>query len=168
MIMVNLMKNQKAGNNLLDRKRIYLGMLLVLSVAVIVIAINSRQKESSPEMIVYKSPTCGCCKKWITHLENNGFSVKSYDQKNMNTVKKTEGVSRQYQSCHTAIIDGYYIEGHVPAADIKKLLKEKPDAKGPAVPGMPVGSPGMEGNRQDRYSVLLVDKNDRATVYNNY
>jgi len=108
---------------------------------------------------VWKSPTCGCCKDWITHLEDNGFEVTHYDTGN-NRVRAQVGMPQKYGSCHTAIIDGYVIEGHVPAKDIRKLLKLKPTAVGLSVPGMPVGSPGMDGpqyqGRQDPYDVLLI------------
>jgi hypothetical protein len=120
------------------------------------------------EIMVYKSPTCGCCKKWVKHLEDQGFNVTSKNMQNMNPIKKTIGVQRQYQSCHTAKIGKYFIEGHVPAKDIKRLLKEQPDIKGLSAPGMPMGSPGMEGPRKDRYDVIAIDENDRATVYSSY
>lgn len=128
------------------------------------------QKASAEaEMTVYKSPTCGCCGKWITHMEENGFKVKAVDVIEMNIVKEKYGITKSLASCHTAIIDGYYIEGHVPAADVKRLLAEKIDSKGLTVPGMPVGSPGMEmGDRIDSYQVLSV-KNDGSTeVFNQY
>jgi len=120
------------------------------------------------EILVYKSPTCGCCKKWVSHLESKGFNVTSKNMQDMNPIKKKIGVQRQYQSCHTAKIGKYFIEGHVPAKDIKRLLKEQPDIKGLSAPGMPMGSPGMEGPRKDRYDVVAIDKNDRATVYSSY
>jgi len=120
------------------------------------------------DIVVYKSATCKCCSKWVTHLENSGFSVKAVDRQDMPKVKKNFGVKQQYQSCHTAKVGKYFIEGHVPASDIKMLIKEKPDAIGLAVPGMPMGSPGMEGHRKDRYSVLLIDKNDQYKVYSEH
>ncbi|MDH5599937.1 MAG: DUF411 domain-containing protein [Gammaproteobacteria bacterium] len=120
------------------------------------------------EIMVYKSPTCGCCNKWVKHLEKEGFNVKTKNIRDMNPVKNKMGVQRQFQSCHTAKIGKYFVEGHVPAKDIKKLLKEKPDIKGLSAPGMPMGSPGMEGPRKDRYDVVAIDKNNRATVYSSY
>lgn len=120
------------------------------------------------EIMVYKSATCGCCKKWVKHLESEGFNVKTKNISNLQPIKNKAGVERQFQSCHTAKIGGYFIEGHVPAADIKKLLKNKPVIKGLAVPGMPMGSPGMEGHRKDNYNVLAIDKNNKATVYSSY
>ncbi len=117
------------------------------------------------DITVYKSPTCGCCNKWIKHLEKNGFNVKAVNKRDMQTVKAKFDVKHEYQSCHTAKIRRYFIEGHVPAADIKKLLKEKLYAKGLAAPGMPMGSPGMEGHRKGNYAVMLIDKQDKASVY---
>lgn len=117
---------------------------------------------------VYKSPTCGCCIKWVDHLKDNGFTVDVRERRNMQPVKKEFGVDSQYQSCHTATIDGYVIEGHVPASDIKRLLTEKTNIKGLVVPGMPMGSPGMEGPRTDRYSVLAIDHDGQPSVYKRY
>ena len=108
---------------------------------------------------VWKSPTCGCCKDWIIHLESNGFKVVYYDTGN-NRVRHQVGMPRKYGSCHTAIIGDYVIEGHVPASDILKLIDLQPEAIGLAVPGMPIGSPGMDGpeykGRKDPFDVLLV------------
>lgn len=112
---------------------------------------------------VYKSPYCGCCEKWVSHLEQNGFKVNSHNLENMQEIKSRFGISREIQSCHTAIIDGYFIEGHVPASDIKKLLSERPDIQGLSVPGMPAGSnvPGMETRPEKaKFDVLAVEKDD--------
>lgn len=118
------------------------------------------------EIDVYKSPTCGCCKKWITHLEQSGFKVNSHNVQDVIEYKIKHGVSPELGSCHTAIVDGYVIEGHVPADDIKRLLKEKPKAAGLAVPAMPVGSPGMEmGNKKDAYDVILFQRDGSKRVY---
>ena len=115
--------------------------------------------------MVYKSPTCGCCSKWIDHLEANGFEVESKDLVDVTPVKRMNGVPMNLASCHTAIIGGYFIEGHVPAADVKRLLAERPDVVGLAVPNMPMGSPGMEGPRSERYSVLAVKKDGTTEVF---
>ena len=108
---------------------------------------------------IWKSPTCGCCKDWIIHLESNGFKVVYYDTGN-NRVRHQVGMPRKYGSCHTAIIGDYVIEGHVPASEILKLIDLQPKAIGLAVPGMPIGSPGMDGpeykGRKDPFDVLLV------------
>ena len=120
---------------------------------------------------VWKSPTCGCCQDWITHLEANGFWVKVNDTGNT-AARARLNVPAQLGSCHTAWVGRYAIEGHVPAADIRRLLKERPDAIGLAVPGMPLGSPGMDGpaydNRQDPYDVLLIGRDGRPRIFNSY
>jgi len=117
------------------------------------------------EVVVYKSPTCGCCKQWIKHLEANGFTVKAKDVANVNPYKAKNGVPMRLASCHTAKVGGYVIEGHVPAADIKRLLKERPKVTGLTVPGMPEGSPGMEGPHPQRYDVLTFDADGRISVF---
>jgi hypothetical protein len=117
---------------------------------------------------VYKSASCGCCRKWVSHLEENGFKVKSINNSNMTKIKNDNGVPKAARSCHTAIIGDYVIEGHVPAQDIKKLLAEKRSVAGLAVPGMPMGSPGMEGARKDNYSVYEFDKKGRARAIAKY
>lgn len=113
-------------------------------------------------MEVWKDPNCGCCKDWIVLMEQAGFSVKVHDTGNT-AVRAKLGLPAQYGSCHTALVGGYVVEGHVPAADVHKLLKDKPKALGITVPGMPIGSPGMDGpeygGRKDPYDVLLVSKN---------
>lgn len=122
--------------------------------------------EGAPtEVMVYKSPTCGCCKEWVKHLEANGFAVRTEDVRDVTPYKVAHGVRPALASCHTALVDGYVIEGHVPAADLKRLLKERPAVKGLAVPGMPVGSPGMEGPYKEPYRVLTFDEGGRTTVY---
>lgn len=112
-----------------------------------------------PSIVVWKDRNCGCCKDWITHLQKNGFQVQAHDTGNK-AVRQRLGMPEEFGSCHTAQVNGYVIEGHVPASDILRLLREKPVAIGLAVPGMPIGSPGMDGpmygNRKDPYQVLLV------------
>jgi hypothetical protein len=117
---------------------------------------------------VYKSPTCGCCAKWVDHLQANGFEVETIDLQDMSAVKAEAGISRQLASCHTAKAGGYVIEGHVPADDIKRLLKEKPDVVGLTVPGMPMGSPGMEGHRKDNYDVLTFTRTGETSVFSRH
>jgi hypothetical protein len=114
---------------------------------------------------VYKSPTCGCCGKWVEHMRANGFEVTVNDMPDVAPVKDKQGVPTALRSCHTAIVGGYAIEGHVPADLIKKLLQEKPKAAGLAVPGMPMGSPGMEGGSKDTYNVVLFDHAGKTSVY---
>ena len=117
---------------------------------------------------VYKSPTCGCCTKWIDHLRANGFTVRALDVSNNDAARKGAGIPAALGSCHTALVNGYAIEGHVPAQDIKRLLKERPKAIGLTVPGMPMGSPGMEGPRSEPYNVLLIDQQGGTTVYSRH
>ncbi len=120
---------------------------------------------------VWKDPNCGCCKDWVGHLETDGFKVKVNDIGN-ERIRERLGVNPKYGSCHTALVGGYAIEGHVPIREIQRLLKEKPAALGLAVPGMPVGSPGMDGglygNRKDPYRVMLLTNDGGATVYQRY
>lgn len=118
-----------------------------------------------PAITVYKDPNCGCCAKWVDHLVKHGFRVTAKDSEDMTAVKAGLGVPPALNSCHTGLVNGYIIEGHVPAADIKRLLVEKPKVAGLAVPGMPMGSPGMEGPRTDRYDVLTFDKAGKTTVF---
>lgn len=138
-------------------------MFLVWQCAAVV---NAGQDTST--ITVYKSPTCGCCNAWIQHLEKNGFKVIAENRNDMPMIKGASGIKEQYQACHTAFVGNYFIEGHVPASDIKRLLKEKPNAAGLAVPGMPMGSPGMEGPRQDPYTVLLIKKNGESENYSHH
>jgi hypothetical protein len=125
-------------------------------------------KTSLAEITVYKSPTCNCCEKWIDHLRDAGFKVTGKNSRDMNNIKSDLGVGRNLQSCHTAIVDGYVIEGHVPANDIKRLLQERPEMTGLTVPGMPRGSPGMESQHTDPFDVLTFDKNGQTRVYASY
>jgi hypothetical protein len=115
-----------------------------------------------PTVQVFKSATCGCCIRWISHLQEHGFTVTATDVGDMSKVKVENDVPPQLYSCHTALIDGYVIEGHVPAPDIMLLLAERPEVSGLAVPGMPIGSPGMEGPNSESYKVMSFD--DAGTV----
>lgn len=116
---------------------------------------------------VYKDPTCGCCSLWVEHLRKAGFTATVSDVQDMNVVKDTYGVPRQVRSCHTAVVEGYTIEGHVPAADVQRLLKERPPVVGIGVPGMPIGSPGMEvaNVKPQPYDVLAFDKAGKTAVF---
>ena len=114
---------------------------------------------------VYKDANCGCCNKWVEHLASNGFKVETMDMPDLSLLKQKHGVAEALQSCHTALVDGYVVEGHVPAEVIRKMLKERPSIAGLAVPGMPMGSPGMEGATKERYDVLTFDRAGRTTVY---
>ena len=120
---------------------------------------------AGPTVTVYKTRTCGCCAKWVDHLRANGFEAAVNDVPSTDEYRKKFGVPDSLISCHTAVVNGYAVEGHIPAADIHRLLKEKPKAKGIAVPGMPIGSPGMEGPRRDAYAVYLFDATGKTTVF---
>lgn len=123
-----------------------------------------------PQITVYKTAGCGCCKDWIAHLEQNGFAVVANDVPGTEPYREKYGVPRALASCHTAVIDGYALEGHVPADEIKRLITEKPKARGLSVPGMPIGSPGMEvkGERRDAFDVVLFDDAGKREVYRHY
>ena len=122
-----------------------------------------------PAVLVHKSSMCGCCRVWIDHMQSHGFPVKSIDDEDIGPIKERLGVPYGKGSCHTAEVEGYFIEGHVPANEVERLLTEKPQAKGLTVPNMPIGSPGMEqGDRVDPYEVLLVHEDGSTTVYAKY
>jgi hypothetical protein len=124
-----------------------------------------------PQVEVWKSPTCGCCKDWVKHLEANGFRVKIHDTGNV-AVRKRLAMPEALGSCHTALVAGYVVEGHVPAREVKRLLAERPMALGLSVPGMPIGSPGMDGpdygGQRDAYDVLLVQRGGATKVFARY
>jgi hypothetical protein len=123
---------------------------------------------AAPQVQVYKTRTCGCCSKWVDHLKANGFATTVTDVPSTAEYRKKYGVPDQLVSCHTAVVNGYTVEGHVPAADIHRMLKQRPKAKGLAVPGMPLGSPGMEADRKQPYSVLLFQPNGTTSVFQKY
>ena len=144
--------------------------LLAAAAGLSVLAVvPSRAASSWPAIDVFKSASCGCCKAWVKHLKAAGFEVRVTDVDDTTAARKRLGMPDAFGSCHTGSVGGYVLEGHVPAADVKRLLAAKPKAVGLAVPGMPVGSPGMEvGTRRDPYDVLLVDRNGRSTVFASY
>jgi len=130
------------------------------------VSLQAEEATADKEMTVYRSPTCGCCGKWIEHVKQNHFVVKDIVSDDMQAIKQKLGVPEQLASCHTAVVDGYVIEGHVPAADIEKLLQTKPKVTGISAPGMPMGSPGMEmGSRQDDYAVVSFDSAGNVQVF---
>ena len=132
------------------------------------LADDSTSSKTLEAITVYKTPSCGCCGNWISHLENNGFKVNAINQNDLSSLKAQLGIAPNVQACHTAKIGNYFVEGHVPASDIKKMLATKPDIKGITVPGMPMGSPGMEGSRKDNYNVLAINKDKSVTVFNSH
>jgi len=141
--------------------------LLVIALLFVMLPLGF-DSAAAEEVVVYKSRTCGCCKQWIKHLEASGFSVQANDVPNVGPYKAKHGVPPPLSSCHTATVGGYVIEGHVPAADIRRLLNERPKVVGLTVPGMPEGSPGMEGPHPQHYDVLTFDADGRVAVFSRH
>ena len=135
-------------------------------------AVRVAKKASSPStklppMLVHKSPTCGCCESWVEHMRKAGFAVEVRNSDDLVATKQRLGVPRGHESCHTAEVGGYVIEGHVPAGDVLRLLAQKPDAKGLALPGMPMGSPGMEmpDGRRQPYTVEIIGRDGTTATF---
>jgi hypothetical protein len=131
------------------------------------LAVASDPTPVSDTLVVHKTATCGCCKAWVAHMEENGFTVVSHDHEmvELNRLNQDVGLPSDLVSCHTALIGGYVVEGHVPADLVKRLLEEKPQVAGLAVPGMPIGSPGMEGVVKQRYDVIAYGRDGSRSVY---
>ncbi len=142
--------------------------LLTVALAASIVGTSHSGPAYAAEITVYKSPWCGCCSKWADHLQAKGHTVTTKNMENLDAIKKLAGVPEGLQSCHTAMVDGYVLEGHVPAKDFERLLAERPKAKGLAVPGMPVGSPGMEGGAPERFDVMLFGTDGSTSVYARY
>lgn len=143
-------------------------ILFVFSITFSAFEIQSQAIYSQPSLLVHKTPTCGCCKKWIKHLKSNGFSTSIKDHQSLEAIKEKFDIKQEYRSCHTAVSeDGYIFEGHIPSKYITQFLSEKnPNAIGLSVPGMPLGSPGMEvGDRFMPYKVLILFKDGTNEVY---
>ena len=145
---------------------------IVVLMSISMLSYGDAEKKSSNslnEIVVYRSPSCGCCGKWVKHLEINGFKVTDKITQDMQKIKSQYGVNKSLASCHTAIINGYVVEGHVPAEDIKTMIQAKPSIKGLSVPGMVTGTPGMEmGERKDPYNVVAFDGNGKQSLYKAY
>lgn len=140
-------------------RRVFLG----LSASLVLMPSTLVEAEDMPTIQVFKSPTCGCCGMWVEHLEASGFRVKTEDVADLSPIKTMAGVPSHLMACHTGMIDGYTIEGHIPADAIRKLLAERPAIKGLAVPGMPAGSPGMPSPTPEPYDVIAFgDREDRV------
>jgi hypothetical protein len=119
-----------------------------------------------PVIKVWKTPTCGCCAGWVDHMRQAGFTVEVTDMADLTAIKNERGVAPQLQSCHTALVEGYTVEGHVPAGDVLRMIEERPQIVGIAAPGMPIGSPGMEmGSQRDRYDVVAFQKDGKTSVW---
>jgi len=124
-----------------------------------------KAKPATPQLTVYKSPTCGCCGKWVEYMQANGFTAGVTNLPDVSPIKTKHGVPARLASCHTTLVGGYVIEGHVPVEDVRRLLKEKPAVLGLAAPGMPAGSPGMDVPNSPPYDVVSFDKDGRTRVF---
>lgn len=134
----------------------------------LVVALITTFSFAKDAMTVYKSASCGCCGKWVDHMKENGYKVKTIIKEDMSSVKNRLGVPQKLSSCHTAVINGYIVEGHVPSDVVDKMLKEKPNIKGIASPGMPIGSPGMEqGDMKQPNTIVTFDKDNKYFIYAN-
>jgi hypothetical protein len=161
---------QRGKTGTVKTKTTYWSMLMIggplaLLLIGMVIWMQPARKVDAVEITVYKSPTCDCCRKWVDHLDDAGFNVKTINRNNMESIKLSSGVKPKLRSCHTALVEGYVVEGHVPADDIKRMLQEQPAITGLAAPGMPMGSPGMEGKNSKPYNVLSFDNSGLTKVY---
>ncbi len=144
-------------------------LLLVLLASVSFGAFAQSREPVGPEVVVYKMANCSCCKLWVEHLRKSGFSVLVHDVRDLKPIRQRVGIPARLEACHTAEVGGYFVEGHVPAEDIKRLLRERPVAKGLTTPGMPAGSPGMEvSGKVKPYEVLLVAKDGRSSVFSRH
>ena len=144
------------------KRRAFLGIFAVSALA------WGKTTTARTSIDIYKSPTCGCCGKWAEHLRANDFAVRVNEIADVDAFRARAGVPAALAACHTALVDGYVVEGHVPAADIRKLLAERPKALGLAVPGMPMGSPGMDSPHAGAYDVLLFQPGGATRVYHSY
>lgn len=145
----------------------YLAFMLMLFPGLLMSETNVA--EMATEIVVHRSPSCSCCGKWVEHLKQNGYQVQDNVTDDVQSVKNKSGVTPDIASCHTALVNGYVVEGHVPADDIKKLLQDKPPVTGLSVPGMPKGTPGMEmAGKKDAFEVISFDKKQQQKVFNRY
>lgn len=140
-------------------------LFIAFGLGVAVFGQKGNDKTAGKEIVIYQSKTCGCCKKWVKHLVDNGFKTVSKFVDDVTETKLSVNLPMKLASCHTAFMDGYVIEGHVPASAIQKLLTEKPGIKGLTVPGMPMGSPGMEGSYKEPFNVIAFEENGNERVY---
>lgn len=147
------------------KRKILIGVLVVGLATVGMIAIWPTPSSAGPELIVYKDPNCGCCGHWIDHVKTAGFRVAVRNRSDLSKIKQQFGIGPGLMSCHTAVVEGYAVEGHVPADLIQRLLAERPAVTGIAVPGMPAGSPGMEGLVREQYDVVTFDRAGVTRIY---
>jgi hypothetical protein len=160
------MKTYKSMMNIQSKNILRTLIFIIMVSPVISNASSVANRQNKNPMIIYKSPSCGCCTAWVDHIKHAGFSAKIQHPQNINLIKNTLGVASTYQACHTASLNGYLFEGHIPATVIKNFLGDQPDALGLAVPGMPMGSPGMDtAGSFNPYHVLLLKKDGTSEVY---
>jgi hypothetical protein len=145
--------------------KIALVVIPLLLAGAFVLASRQDARAQKPVITVYKTPSCGCCGKWIEHMEAEGYEVDVRNVADPNPVKAEYGVPSDLRSCHTAVVDGYVVEGHVPGDLVTRMLAERPEVKGIAVPGMPIGSPGMEGPNPQPYDVIAFDAAGNRSVF---
>ena len=169
--------DQKNTVSRIGMKRIYLGILIALLFASFSVPVSAQPTAnvidqpqdplSRPEIAIYRSESCGCCTKWGQYIEAKGFPIQDKVVKDMDAFKQTNGITPELASCHTAVVDGYVVEGHVPAASITKMLKERPNIRGLTAPGMPMGSPGMEtaGIKAEAFDVLAISNDGTTSVF---
>lgn len=144
------------------------GVTAAAAGAIVFAGLFGSDRATAEEITVYKSPSCGCCGNWAMHLRQNGFDVSIKNIEDVDPVKKQAGIPNDLESCHTAFVAGYVVEGHVPAENIRKILAERPKIKGLAVPGMPSSAPGMDGPDPEPYTVYSFDADGKAKVYASY
>ena len=161
--------SKSSGQTLFTRRRVLTGLG---SVAVIAAGAGFLMFSPTPtmaeEVVTYKDPSCGCCGSWVSHMRDNGFAVTVHDVEDMDVIKSKAGIPDDLASCHTAYIGDYLVEGHVPAADIKRMLAERPAIHGLSVPGMPMDAPGMDGGSGEPYTVLTFDLTGETSVFASY
>jgi hypothetical protein len=162
-VLAALLGTDRQGDSKMKRRDFLLGL------GALPLAASSMANTAGPQVIVYKTPTCGCCSGWVEHLKAAGFSVTAKDVPDTALERLRLGMPGKFAACHTASVERYVVEGHVPAAEVRRLLAIKPAVVGLVVLGMPLGSPGMEANgRLDPYEVLLVDRRGQASVFASY
>jgi hypothetical protein len=146
-------------------RRSVTAVVVLIGALVSVAAASLAGKTQARVIMVHMSPYCGCCGGWIDHMRENGFSLMVREVEDLEPIRAEHGVTDELMSCHTAVVDGYVVEGHVPATDVRRLLQERPEAKGLAAPGMPAGSPGMEGAGKESYNVFLFTEDGDTRVF---
>jgi hypothetical protein len=149
----------------MNKRKLWGGAAVVGLAIVGVLATRTAAPAQTTKIVVYKDATCGCCGHWIDHVKAAGFRVSTRNKSDLTAIKRRYGIEPSLMSCHTAVVEGYAVEGHVPADVIQRLLRERPAVTGIAVPGMPAGTPGMEGLVRERYNVVTFDRSGVTRIY---